>query len=168
MNMKSRAFAKILHGIICMRAITGLHTHPRFFAVIVVSLYCFIRYPIFIMKKNIIRFLIGKKVILIWTGFGRTDFGIGLHTEKHNSKLSREGRKICKELEKVLKAPVYYTLFYFFDDEKDKKFCLVPQRLQNGTPMVCPQCGSEWLKDSKFVRCEKCRLIAENRYLDNK
>jgi len=81
---------------------------------------------------------------------------------KHNSKLNREGRKICKALEKVLGVPVYYYLFSFHERDKEV-LTIIPRGFPNGTPKACPQCGGAWEDDGDFVKCEKCRLKAVNR-----
>ena len=82
---------------------------------------------------------------------------------KHNSKLNKEGRKICKAFEKVLDAPVYYFLYYFeHEDEAGEKHPFIPRGLQNGTPKVCPQCKSEWIDNAGYIKCEKCRLMYDS------
>ena len=72
----------------------------------------------------------------------------------HNSKLNREGRRIRKELEKILRMPVYYYLYYFDLGEA--------VAYMRGTPEVCPKCGGEWARDGEFCKCEKCRLLADD------
>ena len=82
---------------------------------------------------------------------------------KYNSKLNREGREICKEFEKVLGVPVYYVLFSFeHEDEPDEKHPLIPRGLQNGTPKVCPQCKGEWMDNTEYIKCGKCRLMYDS------
>jgi predicted nucleic acid-binding Zn ribbon protein len=79
----------------------------------------------------------------------------------HNSKLNRFGRKICREYEKVLGAPVYYYLHYFNGSEEDSG-TIVPRGMINITPNACPQCGGDWVSGQEFYKCDKCRLIADN------
>ena len=80
-------------------------------------------------------------------------------TALYNSKLNREGRKICKALEKVLGVPVYYFIYYMSDDCEDS---IIPKGLPNRKPAVCPQCNGEWVDDNEFCKCEKCRLIIDS------
>ena len=81
----------------------------------------------------------------------------------YNSKLNREGRKICKEFEKTLGIAVYHYIYCFYEQCSDDECSIVPKGLPNMTPPVCPQCGGEWTDDSIFCKCEKCRLIADSR-----
>lgn len=76
------------------------------------------------------------------------------------SKLNREGRKLCRELEKVLNTPVYYFIYYICwpMDEETKALKGLPLE----APKSCPQCGGEWIDDTKFCKCEKCRLITDS------
>lgn len=80
-----------------------------------------------------------------------------------NSKLNRAGRKIVKELERVLGVPVYFYMNYF-DEPHDGE--IVPKGLPNEIPRSCPQCGGEWIEDSEFYKCEKCKLITDKRQRD--
>lgn len=64
------------------------------------------------------------------------------------SRLSLEGREICRELEKKLNKPVYYYLYH----EKQ--------------PMTnCPVCGHQWEetghKKVMTYKCEDCRLTTD-------
>lgn len=77
------------------------------------------------------------------------------------SKLNREGRKICKDLEKVLKMPVYHFIYYVCEP-CDEENMIVPKGLPHEIPKVCPQCGGNWIEDSDFCRCKKCRLITDS------
>ncbi len=77
------------------------------------------------------------------------------------SKLNREGRKLCKELEKSLKVPVYYFIYYFCEEDDDEDM-ITPKGLPHQIPKVCPLCGGEWIDDSEFCKCEKCRLITDS------
>ena len=80
---------------------------------------------------------------------------------KHNSKLNREGREICKALEKILGVPVYYELFCF-DEKEGDEFSVIPRGFPKGLPKACPQCGEAWGDEGEFFRCEKCRLRVFN------
>ena len=71
---------------------------------------------------------------------------------KHDSKLNVEGRELCADYEKKLCVPVYYYMDYHSG-------AWIGARK---VPAVCPQCGGAWLDDSEFVRCEKCRLLADS------
>lgn len=79
----------------------------------------------------------------------------------HNSKLNREGRKISKELERVLKAPVYYYIRYICEPYDMDSSC-IPECFTREFPEVCPICKSEWTTESKFNKCKKCRLITDS------
>ena len=66
-----------------------------------------------------------------------------------NSQLSKDGMKICTELETVLKRPVFYFLY-----------------LPNKKTENCPKCGGEWKKSKRtqtvdFV-CDDCRLATDD------
>ncbi len=76
-----------------------------------------------------------------------------------DSKLNREGRKIAKALEKVLKAPVFYHIKYFCEPYDDDM--IVPKGLPHDIPETCPKCKGEWTDDEKFRKCERCRLITD-------
>jgi len=79
----------------------------------------------------------------------------------HNSKINREGRKICKEYEKKLGAPFYYYLYYFRENYNEDGM-ITPKGLPYDIPQRCPQCGGTWIDDSEFCICEKCRLITDS------
>ena len=77
------------------------------------------------------------------------------------SKLSQEGRCLCKEIEKATNIPTYYFLkrFYCYEDY-EKERC-----------RPCPSCGKPWLVPSyegffhspffQFdFRCKSCRLVS--------
>lgn len=63
-----------------------------------------------------------------------------------DSVLVKEGRKICRDMEKILCKPVYYNIYY-----------------SKRVPKVCPSCKKEWITtenpDSQEYMCEACRLI---------
>jgi predicted nucleic acid-binding Zn ribbon protein len=66
-----------------------------------------------------------------------------------NSQLSKIGMKICAELEKVLKKPVYYFLYQ-------------PNKMTEN----CPKCKGKWEKSKRtktvdFV-CDDCRLATDD------
>ena len=66
-----------------------------------------------------------------------------------NSQLSKNGMLICEELEKVLKKPVFYFLYF-----------------PNKMPPNCPRCGEKWVKSKQtktvdFV-CDDCRLATDD------
>ncbi|MCL2821676.1 MAG: Zn-ribbon-containing protein [Firmicutes bacterium] len=82
-------------------------------------------------------------------------------TARFNSKLNREGRKICKAFEKVLGVPVYYFIYYFCEKD-DEEYPMIPKGLPNKIPTVCPQCNGEWIDDNEFCKCAKCRLITDS------
>jgi predicted nucleic acid-binding Zn ribbon protein len=81
-------------------------------------------------------------------------------TVLHKSKINREGRRVCKELEKGLGAPVYY--FIYFLCEPFGEGMTTPKGLPHDIPKVCPQCGGVWIDDTEFCKCEKCRLIVDS------
>lgn len=65
-----------------------------------------------------------------------------------DSQLSKNGREICSEFEKVLKKPFYYYLANF------------KENLQK-----CPICGEAWEKNEKpkivDFKCYNCRLVTD-------
>lgn len=101
---------------------------------------------------------------------------------KFNSKLNKEGQKICKEFEKVLGAPVYNYIYVWSENE----YSIVPKGMIREIPEVCPKCGEEWTycgqwtrnmdmlkwlgkektKNFKsqfaFCKCDNCRLVMDN------
>lgn len=82
-------------------------------------------------------------------------------TVRPKSKLNREGRKLCKDLEKILGVPVYYFIHYFCEPD-DEECMIVPKGLPHAIPNVCPECCGEWIDDSEFCKCEKCRLVTDS------
>ncbi|MCL2387543.1 MAG: Zn-ribbon-containing protein [Defluviitaleaceae bacterium] len=71
------------------------------------------------------------------------------------SPLSKEGRRICKQMEKLTKKPFYYFLYNWYKDNKK----------------TCPKCKKPWVnKDwdnkNKKIRyeyvCKKCRLVSND------
>lgn len=66
------------------------------------------------------------------------------------SRLSLEGRDICRAFEQAVGKPFYYYLFHY---ERTRK--------------VCPVCAADWWveEEKTFVdyRCEDCRLVADKR-----
>lgn len=65
-----------------------------------------------------------------------------------NSQLSKDGMKICTELEKVLNKPVYYFLY-----------------LPNKITENCPKCGEKWKEiewSKTYFVCDDCRLATDD------
>ena len=74
--------------------------------------------------------------------------------QNHDSGLSKQGREICRDMEKMVGVPVYYYLFNYrcLTEEQDKQ-------------RKCPECGSDWLLEKSWhrmfdFRCESCRLVS--------
>jgi predicted nucleic acid-binding Zn ribbon protein len=73
-----------------------------------------------------------------------------------DSQLSREGRAICAEIEKVTGVPTYYYLMRYYAPSLD------------ADDRPCPGCGEPWRvlqpQGSAFhhwpFRCERCRLVS--------
>lgn len=70
----------------------------------------------------------------------------------HNSELSQLGQDLCKELEIVIKKPVYYYLYNF--SLYSKEFA------------DCPKCEKNWKLSKRLYldkykyRCDTCKLIS--------
>jgi predicted nucleic acid-binding Zn ribbon protein len=74
--------------------------------------------------------------------------------QDHDSGLSKDGREVCRNIEKMVGVPVYYYLFNYrrLTEEQDKQ-------------RKCPECGSDWLLEEQWLgifdfRCEPCRLVS--------
>jgi predicted nucleic acid-binding Zn ribbon protein len=73
--------------------------------------------------------------------------------QNHDSGLSKQGRDVCRDIEKMLRVPVYYYLYNYraISTEKDKQ-------------RKCPECGSDWLLEKPWrifdFCCDKCRLVS--------
>lgn len=65
-----------------------------------------------------------------------------------DSQLSKDGRGICRELEKVLRKPVYYYIYHY-----------------NKPSPECPSCGLSWEdsgnKELVDFKCDACRLTTD-------
>lgn len=70
-----------------------------------------------------------------------------------DSELSREGRAVCRAIEKRARAPVYYAL----DRYHGRSLAAERRRL-------CPGCGRRWRLDEPWLsfdfRCRPCRLVS--------
>ena len=66
-----------------------------------------------------------------------------------DSKLNLEGRNICKDLEELLRQPVYYFIYYIDWDLDEESEPLIGLPIK--TPDICPQCGKRWIKDAPIL-----------------
>lgn len=71
-----------------------------------------------------------------------------------DSELSTDGRQLARQLEKKMRAPVYYYLSKHWgrSDQAERK-------------RRCPSCGKTWLRDEPLHRifdfqCRRCRLLS--------
>lgn len=71
-----------------------------------------------------------------------------------DSELSTDGRQLARQLEKKMRAPVYYYLSKHWgrSDQAERK-------------RRCPSCGKAWLRDEPLHRifdfqCRRCRLLS--------
>ena len=77
--------------------------------------------------------------------------------QDHDSGLSKDGRKVCRNIEKMVGVPVYYYLYNYrrLTEEQDKQ-------------RKCPECGNDWLLDEPWhhfnFRCGPCRLVSNLTY----
>ncbi|MCL2742344.1 MAG: Zn-ribbon-containing protein [Planctomycetaceae bacterium] len=74
--------------------------------------------------------------------------------QNHDSGLSKDGREVCRNIEKMVGVPVYYYLYNYrcITREQDKQ-------------RKCPECGGDWLLEEPWhsvfdFRCEPCRLVS--------
>ena len=70
------------------------------------------------------------------------------------SKLSRQGRKLCRRLEKSLDVPVYYYLHRYYG-----------RSLEREEARKCPRCGGKWRLKEEWhgefdFKCDGCRLLS--------
>jgi len=58
----------------------------------------------------------------------------------HDSGLSKDGREVCREIEKMVGVPVYYYLHNYrcLTEEQDKQ-------------RKCPECGNDWLLRTRLL-----------------
>jgi len=67
-----------------------------------------------------------------------------------NSKLSKEGLRLCAYWEEHTKKPFYYFLFKYYRKNKP----------------TCPKCNKNWVNQNKTIQydyvCEKCRLVSND------
>jgi len=73
---------------------------------------------------------------------------------RHDGELAREGRDVCRAIEKRAKVPVYYYLSRYYGRN------LAAERRRR-----CPSCGGAWLLKEPWLqrydfRCRKCRLVS--------
>lgn len=72
---------------------------------------------------------------------------------RHDSSLSRNGRALCKELERATGTPVYYFLHKTRSRSRESELS-----------RQCPSCGSAWRLDERLhafdYRCDTCRLLS--------
>ena len=73
---------------------------------------------------------------------------------RFDSELSIDGRELARNLERHVRAPVYYHLSKYFgrSDRAERK-------------RTCPSCGKPWLRKEPLHRifdfqCERCRLLS--------
>lgn len=97
-----------------------------------------------------------KRVLGLWYGSSVGERWAQNQLQNHDSELSIQGIKCCKNIEEVLGVPTYYFLFNYraWGSKKD---------LQR----KCPNCKCEWYIEGKTDRdvfafkCDKCRLVSE-------
>lgn len=73
---------------------------------------------------------------------------------RHKSKLSRQGGKLCRRLEKALSVPVFYYLHRYYG-----------RSLRREEARLCPRCGGEWRLKEEWhgefdFKCDSCRLLS--------
>ena len=73
---------------------------------------------------------------------------------RHKSKLSRQGRRLCRRLENLLGVPVYYSLHRYYGKSWKRE-----------EARKCPRCGSDWKLPEELhgqfdFRCDRCRLLS--------
>lgn len=69
-----------------------------------------------------------------------------------NSQLSKQGLKICKEIEKLTGTPTYYYIYNY-------------RKIKNDFTTNCPNCNNNWkLKSQLFnfydYKCDHCKIIS--------
>lgn len=72
----------------------------------------------------------------------------------YDSSLTKEGLKVCREIERVTKKKVYYYLFRYNGKSHEKEL-----------EKKCPNCGGDWLLKKSLhklfdFKCDKCRLLS--------
>jgi len=72
---------------------------------------------------------------------------------EHDSSLSRNGRKLCADLEQVTETPVYYFLHKTRSHGREAELA-----------RVCPSCGAPWRLEQRLhnfdFQCPTCRLLS--------
>jgi predicted nucleic acid-binding Zn ribbon protein len=94
----------------------------------------------------------------IWLGSGTLEFPAYRELADPNSGLSKDGRDLCRQIEKVTRIPTYYFLMRYWG------------RRNNEDKRKCPGCGQPWRtkhateKRTGFwqfaFQCHKCRLVS--------
>jgi predicted nucleic acid-binding Zn ribbon protein len=88
-----------------------------------------------------------------------TDSGVGerfayRELSRHDSDLSKEGRQVCRRIERQSQVPTYYSLHYY---------SLRSRPASRTRP--CPGCGRKWLLGERWhwysLRCNRCRLVSD-------
>ncbi|MBN1489868.1 MAG: DUF2310 family Zn-ribbon-containing protein [Phycisphaerae bacterium] len=74
---------------------------------------------------------------------------------RHDSELSKDGRDLCRCIEKKTGVPTYYYLYRYYG-----------RSLASEHKRRCPGCGKKWLVEPAWMnryefRCDRCRLVSE-------
>jgi len=91
----------------------------------------------------------------IYSGFGER--WATRQLQEHDSGLSKDGREVCREIEKMVGVPIYYYLYNYrrLTEEQDKE-------------RKCPECSNDWLLEEPWhgldFCCEPCRLVSNITY----
>lgn len=94
----------------------------------------------------------------IWMGCGKLEVPAYKQLCLPDSELSRDGREICREIERATGVPTYYFLMRYWG------------RRQNEEKRKCPGCGRSWRTAHELdpadvfwhfpFQCDKCRLVS--------
>ena len=87
----------------------------------------------------------------VWLWSGEGEMRALRQLSNPNSDLARFGRDLCAEIESLTGVPMFYNLFFSYEQEQRK-----------AKENACPICGKPWLRERGFhyeFECTPCRIL---------
>ena len=90
----------------------------------------------------------------IWIRSGAGERFAYRQISRHDSEVSKEGRELCRDIERGTRRPVYYYLMRHYGRS------VAAERRRR-----CPACGGAWLLKERMLErydfcCRRCRLVS--------